>query len=320
MNTRRTFAASLAALLLGGLAGAAAAQGFPNGPIKLIVPRAPGGGSDVIARLVSPGLEKKFGVPVIIENRPDTAAVLGAELTAKSKPDGQTYYLSDNSFYQNPAIMESLPYDTLKDLSAVTMLAQGPVILIIHPSVPAKNLKELLALARTTKLSFASGGIGASTHLAGVLLNLNAGVNITHVPFKSSGPALNALLGNHVTMQFGGLSSALPHIQKGTVRAIALTGNKRHPSVPDVPTFAEAGVDVDMTSVWGLHAAAATPLAIRTRMRDAVVEVMREPAVAAKLQEYGYDVIGNTPDEHQKQTEKIVRTWIEIAKKVNLRE
>ena len=193
------------------------------------MPRAPGGGSDNIARLLQPGLEKKLGVPIIIDNRPDATAVLGATLVTKARPDGYTFYLADNSFYQNPAILDSLPYDTLKDFTAVTMMAQGPVILIVHPDVPAKTLPELIALAKKTDLTYASGGVGASTHLVGVMLNLVAGTKILHVPFKGSGPALLALLGGHVSMQFGGLSSAAPYIKDGKVRAIAVASDHRDP-------------------------------------------------------------------------------------------
>jgi tripartite-type tricarboxylate transporter receptor subunit TctC len=320
MMTKRAMLGSLLALLA--LAAVpAAAQSFPSGPVKIIVPRAPGGGSDNITRLISPALEKKLGVPVVIENRPDATAVIGADLVAKAKPDGYTLYLSDNSFYQNPAILDSVPYDTIKDFTAVTMLAQGPVILIVHPGVAAKTLPELLDLAKKSKLTYASGGIGSSTHLVGVMMNLKAGTNITHVPFKSSGPALNALLGGHVTMQFGGISSARPHVEQGKVRAIALTGERRDPSMPNVPTFREAGLDgADVTSVWGVHAPAQTPIEVRRALRDALVAVMRDPEMTQKLADRGYDIIGNTPEEHQKQTEALVTQWIEVGKKVNLKE
>ncbi|BBK42092.1 hypothetical protein STVA_21120 [Allostella vacuolata] len=322
MIGKRQLLASAAGLLLAAaVAGTAAAQTFPAGPIKIIVPRAPGGGSDNITRMLAPALEKKLGTPIIIENRPDATAVLGAELVAKSKPDGYTLYLSDNSFYQNPAVLDSLPYDTVKDFTAVTMLAQGPVLLIVHPSVPAKTLGELIQLAKKSKLTFAHGGIGASTHLVGIMLNLKAGIEVTHVPFKSSGPALNALLGNHVTMQFGGINSSKPLVEQGKVRAIAVTGDRRDPSMPEVPTFQESGVTgADVMSVWGLHAPAGTPIAVRRTIRDAVEAVMRDPEMTAKLAERGYHVLANTPEEHQAQTAAIVTQWLEVGRKVNLKE
>ena len=303
------------------MAGGARAATWPSETIRWVVPRAPGGGTDILARLVAPGLEKKFGVSIIVDNRPDAAAVMGATIVTKAKPDGYTVYASDNSFYQNPAILDSLPYDTLKDFSAVTMLAQGPVILLVHPDVPAKTLPELIALAKKTQLTYASGGIGASTHLVGVMMNLQAGTNITHVPFKGTGPALIALLGGHVTMQFGGISSAVPYLRDGKLRAIALAGDHRDPNVPDVPTFQESGLKgADVLSTWGLHAPPGTPIEIRRTMRNAIGEVMRDPEVAKKLVERGYETLVNTPEEHQAQTAALVNQWIEVGKKVNLKE
>src|SRR5262245_14249882 len=167
MIGKRRLLASTAGVLLAG-ATARAQPKYPSEPIKWVVPRAPGGGTDILARLLAPSLEKKLGVPIVVDNRPDATAIVGALVVAKSKPDGHTLLATDNAFYQNPAILESVPYDTLKDFSAVTMLAQGPVILIVHPSVPAATLPELIALAKKTPLTYASGGIGASTHLVGV--------------------------------------------------------------------------------------------------------------------------------------------------------
>ena len=162
MIGKRRLLASTAGLLMAGASAGRAQAKYPSEPIKLVVPRAPGGGSDNIARLLQPGLEKKLGVPIIVDNRPDATAVLGATLVAKAKPDGYTFYLSDNSFYQNPAILDSLPYDTLKDFTAVTMIAQGPVILSVHPDIPAKTLPELIELAKKSNLTYASGCVGAS--------------------------------------------------------------------------------------------------------------------------------------------------------------
>ncbi len=277
IGKRRLLASTAGFLAAGAAAGKGRAASYPSEPIKLVVPRAPGGGSDNLARLLSPGLEKKLGVSIIIDNR--------------------------------------------KDFTAVTMMAQGPVILIVHPDVPAQTLPELIALAKKTDLTYASGGVGASTHLVGVMLNLRAGTNIVHIPFKGSGPALNALLGGHVSMQFGGISSAAPYIKAGKVRAIALASDHRDPTLPDVPTFQEGGVTgADVASVWGLHAPPKTPIELRRVVRDAVAEVMREPELTKKLVEYGYEVVANTPEEHQAQTTALVTQWIEVGKKVNLKE
>jgi tripartite-type tricarboxylate transporter receptor subunit TctC len=314
---------SLAALAAAFAAPAAAAQDYPTRTIRLVVPRAPGGGSDNIARVLAAPLGARLGQTVVVENRPDATAILGAELVARAAPDGYTLYLADNSFYQNPSFIPHIPYDTIRDFAAVTMLAQAPVVLLANPAVPARTVAELVAYAKANpgKLSYASGGVGASTHFAGVLFNLRAGTEIVHVPFRSSGPAVTALLGNQVQLQFGGLSSARPYIEAGTLRALAVTSARRDPLLPDVPTFAESGLPgVDITSVWGIHAPARTPIAIRRALRDAIVATMQDPPVHRRLRELGYDPVGNTPEEHQRQTEQIVALWIDVAKRVNLNE
>jgi tripartite-type tricarboxylate transporter receptor subunit TctC len=318
MLRRRSLAALAAAF-----AAPAAAQDYPTRTIRLVVPRAPGGGSDNIARVLAAPLSARLGQTVVVEHRPDATAILGAELVARAAPDGYTLYLADNSFYQNPSFIPHIPYDTIRDFAAVTMLAQAPVVLLANPAVPARTVAELVAYANANpgKLSYASGGVGASTHFAGVLFNLRAGTEIVHVPFRSSGPAVTALLANQVQPQFGGLSSARPYIEAGTLRALAVTSARRDPLLPDVPTFAESGLPgVDITSVWGIHAPARTPIAIRRTLRDAIVATMQDPPVHRRLRELGYDPVGNTPEEHQRQTEQIVALWIDVEKRVNLNE
>jgi tripartite-type tricarboxylate transporter receptor subunit TctC len=320
-SLKRGIVAVSSLILLSAFTHEISAQTYPSKLVRVIVPRAPGGGSDIIARLIAPGMQKKLGQTFLIENRPDASAVVGAELAAHATPDGYSVFLADNAFYQNPAILKKLPYDTLKDFNGVTMLAQSPVILVVGAPVPARDVKSLIQFAQANpgKLTYASGGIGASTHLAGVLFNRAAGLDLIHVPFKSSGQALESLLGNHVTMQFGGISSARAQIDAGRIRAIAVTGKKRDPSVPTVPTFEESGLTgVDITSIWGIHAPAGTPLAIRRVLRDALVDVMRMPDVNAKLFEAGYDVIGSTPEEHAAETRRLVAFWIEVATRVRI--
>jgi len=320
-TSRRQVLAGMGAMLIGAISSKAHAQTYPSRPIRMIVPRAPGGGSDIIARTLAQGMQHKSGHPFIVENRPDASAVVGAVQVANATADGYTVFLADNAFYQNPAVIRKLPYDTLKDFSGVTMLAQAPVILVTNPSVPASDVKSLVQYAKANpgKLSYGSGGIGASTHLAGVLFNSAAGVDTIHVPFKSSGPALTALLGGTISMQFGGISSARPQIEAGKIRAIAVTGKRRDPSMPNVPTFEESGLaGVDITSIWGIHAPAATPLAPRRALRDLFVEVMRTPEVTKRLYEQGYDIIGSTPEEHDAETHRQVAFWLDLATRVKI--
>ena len=310
----------MGALLLCALSGRTHADTYPSRAIRVIVPRAPGGGSDIIARLLSQGMQQKSGQPFVVENRPDASAVVGAVQVANAAPDGHTLFLADNAFYQNPAVIRKLPYDALKDFSGVTMLAQAPVFLVINPSVPAGDIKSLVQYAKANpdKLTYGSGGIGSSTHLAGVQFNNAAGIDIVHVPFRSAGPALDALLGGHVSMQFGS-TAARPHIESGRIRAIAITGKRRDTSMPNVPTFEESGLKgVDMTSIWGIHAPAGTALAARRTLRDFFVEVMRTPDVAKRMNDQGFDVIGSTPEEHDAETRRLVGYWLDLATKVKL--
>lgn len=291
---------------------------WPSRVIRIIVPRAPGGGSDITARLLAPGVSAKLGQTIVVENRPDATAIVGAEVVARSQPDGYTIYVADNSFYFNPSIQPRLPYDTLRDFSCVTMLADAPVVLMTKSDFTAQSLRELIDLAKAEpgKLAFASGGVGASTHFAGVLFGLQAGIDIIHVPYRSSGPAMTALLSGEVQMNFGGFASGTQLINAGTVRGLAKTTDG---GMDAVPTFAAAGVDgVDVASVWGLHMAAGTPLAIRRRLRNAFAEVMAEPAMAQRLVEMGYRTIASTPEEHERQTAEIVNKWIDIGKRIDL--
>jgi tripartite-type tricarboxylate transporter receptor subunit TctC len=317
---RRTF---LTALVGAALADRAAwAQDSQTRPVRLIVPRAPGGGSDNLARVLSGALKERLGQTIVVENRPDATAIVGAEVVMRAQPDGLTLYLSDNSFYQNPAFLPHVPYDTIRDFTAVTVLAQSPLILIVHPAVPVRSVKELIAYAKANpgKLNFASGGIGSSGHFAGVLFNLRAGTDMTHVPFKSAGPALAALLGNQVQLQYGGISSARPLIADGRVRALAVSGRTRDPAMPEVPTVREAGLEglEEILSTFGIHAPAKTPLTVRRRLRDAIVATMAEPAIAQRMREMGYTPVGNTPEEHQRQTEELIALWIDVGRRVEL--
>ena len=266
-------------------------------------------------------MQQRSGQPFIVENRPDASAVIGAVEVAGAAPDGYTVFLADNAFYQNPAVMHKLPYDTLKDFSGVTMLAQAPVILVVNPSVPASDVKTLIQLAKASpgKLTYGSGGIGSSTHLAGVLFNQAAGVDCIHVPFRSSGPAMTALLGGHISMQFGGISSARAQIESGKIRAIAVTGKRRDPSMPNVPTFEESGLKgVDITSIWGIHAPAGTSLDTRRTLRNLFVDVMRTPEVTKQLNAQGYEIIGSTPEEHDAETRRLVAFWLDLGTRVKL--
>lgn len=295
----------------------AAAQGFPNRPIKIVIPYGPGGGTDNLVRLLAPALTQSLGQTIVIENRPGAATVIGTDLVAKAEPDGYTLLASDSAFVINPSLFkDKLPFDTLKDFTGVTMMATAPVLLVTHPSVPAKNLTELLAAAKAKprSLNYASGGNGTSTHLAAELMKLAAGVDIIHIPYKGTGPAMNDLLGGQVNMQFAGISSAKQHVEAGKLRAIALTGDKRNPAMPDVPTFEELGVKgVNADSYWGVYAPAGTPAEVVKILNAHFVKALRSPELGKRSADLGYLPLANTAAEHTSQMKQMVAQWIDVV-------
>ena len=299
------------------------AQAYPDRPIKIVIPYGPGGGTDNLVRMLVPALTKSLGQTVVVENRPGAATVIGTELVAKAEPDGYTLLASDSAFVINPSLFkDKLPFDTLKDFTGVTMMATAPVLLVTHPSVPAKSLAELLAAAKAKpgSLNYASGGNGTSTHLAAELMKLAAGVDITHIPYKGTGPAMNDLLGGQVNMQFAGISTAKQHVEAGKLRAMALTGEKRNPAMPDVPTFSEVGVKgVDADSYWGVYAPAGTPPEIVKTLNEHFVKALKSPEIAKRTAELGYLPMGNTPEEQTALTRMMVGQWIDVVNRANIK-
>lgn len=295
----------------------ASAQGFPNRPIKIVIPYGPGGGTDNLMRLLAPALTQSLGQTIVIENRPGAATVIGTDLVAKAEPDGYTLLATDSAFVINPSLFkDKLPFDTLKDFTGVTMMATAPVLLVTHPSVPAKNLTELLtaAKAKPGSMNYASGGNGTSTHLAAELMKLAAGVDIIHIPYKGTGPAMNDLLGGQVNMQFAGISSAKQHVEAGKLRAIALTGDKRNAAMPDVPTFEEMGVKgVNADSYWGVYAPTGTPAEVVKILNEHVVKALRAPELGKRSAELGYVPLANTAEEHTFQMKQMVAQWIDVV-------
>jgi tripartite-type tricarboxylate transporter receptor subunit TctC len=310
-------------LFAGPAATDAGAQAFPDRPLRVVVPYGPGGGTDNLMRVIGPAVGAALGQPVLIDNRPGGASIIGTELVVRSVPDGYTVMATDSAVLVNPGLFKSkMPFDTVKSLTAVTMLASAPVVLVVHPSVPAKTLAELVALAKAKpgSLNFASGGLGASTHLAGELMKLVAGVDIVHVPYKGTGPAMSDLLGGHVNMQFSGISSAKPHVDAGKLRALAMTGRQRSPAMREVPTFDEAGVKgVDADTYWGLYAPTGVPAAPVATLNRAFTEAMRSPALAERLADQGFIPIANSPDEGTRQMRAMIARWTDVVDKAKIR-
>jgi tripartite-type tricarboxylate transporter receptor subunit TctC len=311
----------LAAALLA-VSAAAGAQAFPDRPVKIIIPYAPGGGTDNLIRTIAPSVGAGLGQQLIIENRPGGNTFIGTELVTKAAPDGYTLLATDSAVLVNPGLFRAkVPFDTAKSLTGLTMMAYAPVLLVVHPSVPANTLAELLALARAKPgaLNYASGGSGTSTHLAAELMKLAANVSITHIPYKGTGPAMTDLLAGQVQMQFAGISSARSHVEAGKLRALAVTNTTRNPAMPTVPTFDEFGVKgVDADSYWGVYAPAGTPPAVLVVLNRHFVAALRGPAHAERLAALGYLPIANTPQEHTQQMQSMIARWTDVIDKLKI--
>jgi len=289
--------AGLAAILL---AAAAFAQSYPTKPIRLIVPFAAGGGNDNVARLVGKSLSDSLGQQMVIDNRPGAGGVLGAELAAKSPPDGYTLFLGGvGSHAINPNLHERLPYDPVRDFAPVILLASAPLILVLHPSVPADSIREFIALARAKpgQLNYASNGNGSSSHLAAVMFEAMAGVAMVHVPYKGLSPALTDLLSGRVQLMFSSVVAILPHIKAGKLRSLAVTGSKRLSSMPELPTVAESGlIGYEASSWYGVLAPAGTPKEIIARLNAETVKALEQPEVRNSLLAEGAEPIGGPPE------------------------
>jgi tripartite-type tricarboxylate transporter receptor subunit TctC len=314
MRFLRALVTGLSVLLFPALA---AAQDFPTKPIRLIVPFPAGGPNDIIARVVGQRMSELAKQPVVIENRSGQGGVLGTDAVAKAAPDGYTIgIVSAGALAISPSI-EKVAYDTLKDLAPVTLVAKVPEMLVVATSVPAKDMKELIALAKAQpgKLNFASTGPGGLPHLAGELFKLTAKIDIVHVPYRGAAPAVNDLLGQQVQMTFLDLPALLPQIRAGALRPIAIGSPQRAPTAMDVPTTAEVGMPDLLAENWyGMVAPAATPPAIVAALNRIATEAMRDPAVKEKLASQGAELIGDTPEHFLGFIDAETRKWAKVIK------
>jgi tripartite-type tricarboxylate transporter receptor subunit TctC len=305
------------------LAVPAHAQEFPSKPIKLIVPFPPGGPNDIIARVVGAKLAELIGQPVVIDNRGGAGGVLGTDAVAKAEPDGYTIAItSAGALAISKSLQEKLPYDTLKDLKPVTLVAKVPELLVVANNVPAKSMPELLALAkaRPGQLNFASTGPGSMPHLAGELFRTSAGIDIVHVPYKGAAPAVNDIVGQQVQMVFLDIPVLLPQVQAGKVRAIAIGSRERVPSLPDVPTTSEVGLpQIEAENWYGMVAPAATPAAVIAKLHRATAQALKSPEVKDKLSAQGAILVGNTPEEFAAYIQSEIDKWGKVAKAANIK-
>ncbi|MCC7456774.1 MAG: tripartite tricarboxylate transporter substrate binding protein [Nitrospira sp.] len=300
-------------------AATANAQTYPTKPIRLVIPFAPGGGTDVLARMIAAKLTEAMGQSVVIDNRPGSDGVLASEVVARANPDGYTLFIVSSSHAINPALGRKLPYDTMKDFSYITQTAVQQVMLFVHPSVPAKSVKELIALVKAKPNGYNYGSSSNAAALPMELFKSMSGAQIQHIPYKGSGPMLNDLLGGQIHMSMGGAVSVIPHLKAGKLRGLAVGDSKRIAAMPDMPTIAEAGVPGYQATIWtGMLAPAKTSEAIIERVNRDVVKIVRDKEFTARLQQLGSDTAGTTPREWRQFVEAEVTKWSKIAKAANM--
>ena len=309
------------AAVLFGLASSTGAQTFPAKAIRIVVPLAPGGGVDLTSRAIGAKMAEGLKQNVIIDNRPGGATVIGTEIVAKSPPDGYTLIMASSS-HAIHGILHKLPFDPIKDFAAVSLVATAPLVLVVHPSVPAKSVKELIAVAKKNpgKLSFGSSGNTSVLHLAGEMFNVMAGVKTVHIPYKGTGPALTDIIGGQIEMLFGTPVATFPHVRSGRLRSLAMTGAKRSEAVPDLPTVAEAALPGFSAEAWyGLLAPAGTPPAVIARLNAEAVKAVQHPDVKTRLGGEGADLIGSTPEQTMQFIQDEIVRWTRVIKTAGIK-
>ena len=308
----------LSALALAAVASTASAQSNAGKPIRLICPFPPAGAVDIASRAIAAELSKVLGQSVNVENRPGAGGNIGGAEAARSAPDGSTLFMTTSGINAiNPLLYAKMPFDPIKELAPVVALVSLSNVLVVHPSVKANSVAEVIALAKAEpgKMTYASSGSGTSVHMSGEMFKHLAKVDIAHIPYKGSAPAVTDLLGGQVMMMFDNIPSALPHIKAGKLRALAVTGAKRDPLLPDVPTVAEAGVPGYESGVWfGLAVPAATPKEEIARLNDAAVRGTKSPEFIKRMTELGYSIIASTPEQMAEMNRVEVARWGPIVK------
>ncbi len=293
-------AAAAAAILLVALAPTAGAQTYPSKTVRVVVPYAPGGATDLIARLVAQELTRRLGQQMIVDNRTGAGGVIGADIIAKAAPDGHSVLLAAPAEVAILPHLQKMPYRADRDLAPVSLAAVTPLILVVHPALPVKTVGNVIALAKSRpgQLTYASAGSGGVQHLAGELLKITARIDLVHVPYKGAGPVMPDLMGGHVAMFFSGMPPAIPHVRAGKLRAIAVTTTKRSPGAPEVPTMQEAGVQgFDISNWFGYFVPAGTPPEVIEKLNGEINRALKLPEVREKLANVGAEVIGNSPQE-----------------------
>lgn len=312
------FAVVAVALLF---ASHASAQKWPEKPVRIVTPFATGGGTDFFSRLLATQLTETYRQQFIVENRPGAGSTIGTEYVARAAPDGYTFLMTSASFALNPGLYPKLRYDSINDLAAVSMVAAVPHIIAVNPSLPVKNLQELIALAknRPGQVMYSTAGRGSAMHLAGALFGRLSGADLTQVPYKGSPEAVTAVMSGEATMMFPTIETVMPHIRSGRIRAIAVSTAKRTPALPDVPTAIEAGVKgYDVATWFGVFAPAKTPPTIVENLSAEIAKALTVPSVRDKITVQGAQPVGNTPAEFQKIVKEEIEKWTRIIREAKI--
>ncbi|HEX2825027.1 MAG TPA: tripartite tricarboxylate transporter substrate binding protein [Burkholderiales bacterium] len=308
--------AYIACAFAGFFAAVAGAQGYPTKPIRLVVPFTPGGGVDFNARLVAQKLTEYLGQQVIVESRPGAGTNIGNEFVAKSAPDGYTLLINSGAPAINMALYKNLGYDTLRDFAMVSLFSESPNVLVVHPSLPVKTAKQLVALAKSRPgvMNYSSSGSGTTQHLSAELFNLRTGVKTVHVPFRGTAPSLTALISGEVELTFANIPAIAGFVKAGRLRPLATTGLKRAAQMPQVPTLKEEGIDVEVTVRYGVFAPIATPKEIVNTLAGAIAKAARSPDTRQRLLDQGAEPVGSTPEEFTKIMKDEIVRWAEVVR------
>jgi tripartite-type tricarboxylate transporter receptor subunit TctC len=321
MNPWRKFAAIIAALMVS--AGQAGAQNYPFKPVRILIGLSAGGATDVVTRVVAQRLAEVWGQSVIVDNRPGATGMIAGEFVAKSPPDGYTLMIGFQSgLAVAPALYGKAPYDAVKDFAPITVIGSTPLLMVVHPSFPARTFAEFAAYAKksASPLTYGSGGIGSTPHMTGELLNSLLGIHMNHIPYKGEGPAIADTLGGQIPIMFGNLPVAIPHVKSGKLRALANTAAGRSPLVPEIPTIEESGFKGFSIATWyGLLAPAGTPPELVSRIQRDVVRVLNQPEMRERLISMGVDISANTPEAFAAFLRSEIARYAKVIKDANIK-
>ena len=303
----------------GQVAAQSAAEKYPEKSIKLVIPFPPGGSTDALGRAIAQKMQEKWGQSVVVENRPGASTLIGSAAVAKAAPDGYTLVVAVSSHTTNPAMHSSMPFDTLKDFKAISMLARAPVLVVANPNFPANNIKELIELGKAgkIKLDYGSAGVGTMTHLTAELIKKQTGLELTHILYKGGSPAMMDVMSGHLALTFATLGQVQPQIKSGKLKALGISSDTRYASVSDIPTFKEQGLDVVTIEWFGLLAPAATPPGIIAKLNAAVKDIMANPELGDRLA--SIELVSSTPEFLEQFIQTEVNRWSPVIKELNIK-